>query len=190
MEIMDVNTEDCVTAPRNSDFQEHSRNLLESAAGEELELVSEQRSLKQVLDSELHSNASEYREHSQNRGDNGKPTDVETPGKLVKRTFSRTCTCSTVNVETFSKLTDKQAAGVAVIVSAEDTKCLAANSDFLKDSQNSLSSDERKMDDGEAQVLLGIVMVIVWWWPPNPRTFSKLAGGNGKFRSCTEEATH
>ena len=46
MEIMDMNTEDCVTAPRNSNFREHSRNSLESAAGEELELVSEQRSLK------------------------------------------------------------------------------------------------------------------------------------------------
>ena len=46
MEIMDVNTKDCVTAPQNSDFREHSRNSLESAAGEELELVSEQRSLK------------------------------------------------------------------------------------------------------------------------------------------------
>ena len=84
MEIMDVNTEDCVTAPWNSDFREHSRNLLESAAGEELELVSEQRSLKQALDSELHSNASEYREHSQKSRENGKLTDVETPGKLVK----------------------------------------------------------------------------------------------------------
>ena len=50
MEIMDVNTEDCVTAPQNSDFRKHSRNSLESAAGEELELVSEQRSLKQTLD--------------------------------------------------------------------------------------------------------------------------------------------
>ena len=84
MEIMDMNTEDCVTAPRNSNFREHSRNSLESAAGEELELVSEQRSLKQALDSELHSNASEYREHSQKSRDNGKPADVEMPGKLVK----------------------------------------------------------------------------------------------------------
>ena len=87
MEIMDVNTG--VMAPQNSDFREHSRNLLESAAGEELELVSEQRSVKQALDSELHSNASEYREHSQKSRDSGKPTDVEMPGKLVKQTFSR-----------------------------------------------------------------------------------------------------
>ena len=40
--------------------------MLESAVGEAQERVSEQRSVKQVLDPELHSNASEYREHSQN----------------------------------------------------------------------------------------------------------------------------
>ena len=84
MEIMDVNTEDSVMAPQNSEFREHSRNSLESAAGEELELVSEQRSVKQALNSKLHSNASEYREHSQKSRNGGKPTDVETPRKLVK----------------------------------------------------------------------------------------------------------
>ena len=40
-------------------------------------------------------------------------------------------------------------------VNAEDNKCPAANSDFLKDSQNSLSSDERKMDDGKAKAPAG-----------------------------------
>ena len=34
MEMLDVSTERSVMAPQNSDFQEHSRNLLESAAGE------------------------------------------------------------------------------------------------------------------------------------------------------------
>ena len=75
MEIMDVNTEDCVTAPRNSDFREHSRNSLENAAGEALELVSEQKSVKQALDSELCSNTSEYREHSQKSRNSGKLTE-------------------------------------------------------------------------------------------------------------------
>ena len=89
MEIMDVNTEDCVTARQNSNFQEHSRNLLESAAGEALELVSEQRSVNQVLDLELHSNPGECREHSQKSRKSVKPTDVEMPRKLVKRTFGR-----------------------------------------------------------------------------------------------------
>ena len=60
MEIMDLNKGDCVMVPRNNNFREHSRNLLENAAGEALELVSEQKSVKQAL------NTSEYREHSQN----------------------------------------------------------------------------------------------------------------------------
>ena len=34
IELMNVNTEDCVTVPRNSNFREHSRNTLESVAGE------------------------------------------------------------------------------------------------------------------------------------------------------------
>ena len=82
MEITDVNRG--VMTPLNSDFQEHSRNLLESTAGEAPELVSEQRSVKQALNSELHGNPSEYREHSQKSQNSEKPTDVETPRKLVK----------------------------------------------------------------------------------------------------------
>ena len=89
MEITDVNTKRSVMAPQNSDFQEHSRNLLESAAGEAQERVSEQRSVKQALDSELHSNASEYREHSQKSRNSGKPTDVETSGNFVHQTLER-----------------------------------------------------------------------------------------------------
>ena len=72
MEIMDVNIEDSVTAPQNSNFREHPRNSLESAAGEAQERVSEQRSLKQALNSKLHNNASEYREHSQKSQNSGK----------------------------------------------------------------------------------------------------------------------
>ena len=34
IEIINMNTEDYVTVPRNSDFREHSRNSLESVAGE------------------------------------------------------------------------------------------------------------------------------------------------------------
>ena len=51
--IEDVNTEDSVMAPQNSDFRKHSRNSLESAAGEAQEQVSEQRSVKQALNSKL-----------------------------------------------------------------------------------------------------------------------------------------
>ena len=89
MELMNVNTEDCVTVPRNSDFREHSRNLLERVAGGAQVRLRNQRSLEQALDSELHSNTSEYREHSQKPWDSGKPTNVERPGKLVKDTLIR-----------------------------------------------------------------------------------------------------
>ena len=51
---------------------------------------------------------------------------------------------------------------VEVTVSAEDDKSSAVSSDFLKDSQNSLSSGEREMDKGEAKCLLVIVMASVW----------------------------
>ena len=44
---------------------------------------------------------------------------------------------------------------VGVTVSAKDTKCPAASSDFPEDSPNSLPSDERKMDNGEAKVPAG-----------------------------------
>ena len=40
-------------------------------------------------------------------------------------------------------------------VSAEDTKRSAASSDFPEDSQNSLPSGEREMDNGEANVSFG-----------------------------------
>ena len=86
---MDVNREDCGTAPLNSGFREHSRNLLEKAAGESLVLVSEQKSVKETLDSEPPSNTSEYGEHSQESRKSRKPTDVEMARKLVKRTLSR-----------------------------------------------------------------------------------------------------
>ena len=82
MELTSVNT--CGMMPQNSEFREHLRNSLESVAGEAQDRESKQRSVRQALNSKLHSNASECREHSQKLRDSGKPTDVETPGKLVK----------------------------------------------------------------------------------------------------------
>ena len=63
--IMKVDTKENM---QNSDSREHSRNLPESAAGEAQERVSEQRSVKRMMNPELHSKTGEYREHSQNRG--------------------------------------------------------------------------------------------------------------------------
>ena len=64
MERMDVDTKWSVIAPQNSNFREHSRNSLESLAGEAQEQVRGQRSVRRTMNSALHSNASEYREHS------------------------------------------------------------------------------------------------------------------------------
>ena len=63
MVIMNVDTKENM---QNSDSREHSRNSLESAAGEAQERGSEQRSVKKMMKPELHSKTSEYREHSQN----------------------------------------------------------------------------------------------------------------------------
>ena len=71
-----------------------------------------------MLDPELHSNASEYREHSQN-----------------------------------SRI--KHAGVVEVTVGDQVTERPAASSDFPEDSQNSLPSDERKMDNGEVKASVG-----------------------------------
>ena len=104
----------------------------------------------------MHTNTSEYREHSQKSRENGKPTDVETPGKLAKRTFNRDMHLQHSECREHSQNSRiKQAVGVAVTVSAKDTKCSAASSDFPEDSQNSLPSSERETDNGEANVSFG-----------------------------------
>ena len=156
MEIMDMNTEDCVTAPRNSNSREHSRNSLENAAGEALELVSEWKNVKQMLDSELRSNTSKYREHSQKSQNSGKPTDVETPIKLVERTFSRDMHLQHSECREHSQNSRLKRPGmVETTASGEDAEPTAAGSDFSKHSQNLLSKGEPKVDPGEAKVTFG-----------------------------------
>ena len=156
MELMNVNKEDCVTEPRNSEFPEHSGNLLESVAGEALERESEQRIVRQSLNSKLQSNASECREHSQKSRDSGKPTDVEMPGKLAKGTLIREMNLQHSECREHSQnMRIKQAAGVEMTVSAEDAKTTAASSNFSKHSQNSLSKGEPNADPGEVEVTFG-----------------------------------
>ena len=156
IELMNVNIEDCVTVPRNSDFREHSRNLLQGVAGEAQVRLRDQRSLEKALDSELHSNISEYREHSQKSQDNGKPTDKESAATKGKRTFSRDMHLQHSECQEHSQNSRiQESVGVAVTVSAEDTKCSAPSSDFPEHSQNSLSRSERETDNEEANVSLG-----------------------------------
>ena len=156
IELINVNTEDCVTVPRNSDFREHSRNSLESVAGEAQVRSRDQRNLEKVLDLELHSNTSEYREHSQKSQDNGKPTDKESAETKVKRTFSRDMHLQHGECRKHSQNSRiQESVGVAVTVSAEDTKCSAPSSDFPEHSQNLLSRSERETDNEEPNVSLG-----------------------------------
>ena len=156
IEIMDVNTEDSVTAPQNSDFREHSRNSLESAAGEAQEQVSEQRSVKQALNSKLHSNASEYREHSQKSRNSEKSTNVETSGNIVRQTLERCVHPGDNESREHSQNSRIKHAGIVeVTVGDQVTEHPTASSDFPEDSQNSLPSGERKMDNGEAKVSFG-----------------------------------
>ena len=154
MEIIDVTTGGMT--PLNINFREHSRNSLENAAGEELQLVGEQRSQKQMLDSELHSKVSEYREHSQKSRNNGKSTAAETARKLVKWTLSRNThpqhdECR----EDSQNLRIKQPGLEEATANDENAEPTAASSDFSKHSQNSLSNGEPKVDPGEAKVTFG-----------------------------------
>ena len=156
MEIMDVNREDCVTAPLNSDFRELSSNSLEKAAGEPLELVSEQKSIKETLDSEPPSNTTEYGEHSQELRNSRKPTDMEMVRKLVKWTLSRDTHLQHSECREHSQNSRiKQPGLVEATANDEDAEPTAANSNFSKHSQNSLSKGEQKVDPGEAKVTFG-----------------------------------
>ena len=156
MEIIDVNTKRSVMTPQNSDFREHSRNSLESAVGEAQERVSEQRSVKQALDRELHSNASEYREHSQKSQNSGKLTNVETSGNIVHQTLESCVHPGDSESREHSQNSRIKHVGmVEVTVGDQVTERPAASSDFPEDSQNSLLSGEREMNNGEPNVSFG-----------------------------------
>ena len=156
MQLMNVNTEECATEPRISEFREHSGNSLESVVGEAIEGESEQRIVRQGLNSKMHSNASEGGEHSQKSWDSGKPTHVETPGKLVKGTLSRVMHLHHSECREHSQNSRiNQPAGVEMTVSAKDAKTTAASSDFSKHSQNSLSKGEPNADPGEVKTAFG-----------------------------------
>ena len=77
MEIMDVDRKGSVIRRQNTDSGEHSRNSLESVAGEAQEQISEQRSVQKTMDLELHSRTSKCREHSQKLRSSEKATNEE-----------------------------------------------------------------------------------------------------------------
>ena len=159
LEIIDVDTKGGVMTPQNSDSREHSKNLLESAAGEAQGQVSEQTSVKKMMDPELHSRTSEYREHSQKSWRSEKATDEETSRNSVHLTLDR-CVHpgDSENREHSQNSREKQAVenigNVNVTVSVRDNQCSEGNRDFLEHSQNSLPNSEPKVDTREVNVSL------------------------------------
>ena len=155
MEIMDVDAKGSVMTPQNSDSQEHSRNSLESAAGEALHQVNEQRSMEKMMDPELHSRTSEYREHSQKSQRREKVIDEETSRKIVHRTWDKGAHPGDSDFLEHSKNSlpngePKVDTGeVNVSVNASDSQCLAAASEFREVSSN--SRVENKCSQGTHQ---------------------------------------
>ena len=197
IELMNVNIEDCVTLPRNSDFQEHSRNSLQGVAGEAQVLLQDQRSLETALDSKLQSSISEYREHSQKSQDNEKTTDKDSAATKVKRKFSRDMHLQHSGCREHSRnLRIQESVGVAVTVSAEDTKCSAPSSDFPEHSQNSLSRRERETDNedenmsfGDRDGLCAVVISKFRELSPNSRVLKETTEGRPQHTStvCVSE---
>ena len=89
VEIIDVDTNGSVKTQQNSNFREHSKNLLEGAAGEASGQASEQRSIEKTMDLELHNRTSKYREHFQKSWNSEKKADEETSKKIVHRTLDK-----------------------------------------------------------------------------------------------------
>ena len=112
LEITDVDTNESATTQQNSDFQEHSKNLLENAAGEAQEEVGEQRSVQKTMDPELHSRTSEYRKHSQKSWSSERATRQGNIRKYCASNDGQTCAPRRQRKSrTFSKLVRKASCG-------------------------------------------------------------------------------
>ena len=161
VEIIDVDTNESVMTSQNSDFREHSKNSLESAAGEAPEQASEHRSVKKTMDLELHNRTSEYREHSQKSRNSEKTADEETSGRIVRRTLDRGKHPGDSENREHSQNSRIKQAGVDIgnvnmTVSIRDDQCSAGVRNFLEHSQNSLSNGEPKVDTGDLNVSLSV----------------------------------
>ena len=86
IEIMNVDTKESV---QNSDFQEHSRNLLESVAGGASDQMNQHKSMEKTKGPKLLKGTCKYRELSQKSGISEKDTCEETSRKLVHQTLSK-----------------------------------------------------------------------------------------------------
>ena len=156
-----MDTNESATTQQNSDFQEHSKNSLENAAGEAQEEVGEQRSVQKTMDPELHSRTSEYSEHSQKSQSSEKETDEETSSNIVHRTLNRRVhQGGSENREHSQNSWGKQAmedmGNVNVTFSVRDNQCSVRDSNFPEHSQNLLPNGESKVDKGEANMSFGV----------------------------------
>ena len=151
MEIVNMDTNE---STQNSNSREHSRNLLKSVAGGTLHQINQHGKVEKKIGPKLLKGTSEYREHSQES--RSSEHVEETPRNLVKQTFSRDTHLQHSESQEHSQNSQiKQVTTVEVTVGAEVTKRLAASSNFPEDSQNSLPSGEREMDNREANVSFG-----------------------------------
>ena len=131
--------------------------MLESAAGEAQERVGKQRSVKKMMNPELHSKTSEYREHSQKSLSSGKATDEEMSRNIVHQTLDRRVhPGDSKNREHSQNSRVKQVVEEIgcenVTVGVRENQCSVGDSDFPKHSQNSLSKGEPKVNPGEANM--------------------------------------
>ena len=139
LEISDVDTNGSATAPQNSDFREHSKNLLESVVSEAQEQVSEQGSVQKTVDPEPRNRTSEYRKHSQKSRRSGK----EKSTKIVHQMFDRDAQQGNSNFREHSQnlLSSGESEldkGEANISSSDrEGQCLATVSEFQELSSNS-----------------------------------------------------
>ena len=135
LEITKVDTNGSAMTPQNSDFQEHSKNLLESAAGEVQEQISEQRSVKKMMDPELRSKTSEYREHSQNSRKKQAGADI---GNIKVTVSAKDNKCSAVSSDFLEHSQNSLSSGEPELDKGEanvsssdcDGQCLATVSEF------------------------------------------------------------
>ena len=129
---------------------------MESAVGEAQEQVSEQRSIQKTVDPEARNRTSKYREHSQK----SRRSDKETSTIIVHQMLDRDPQQGNSDFREHSqnsriKQVGAKIGNVKVTVNVDNDKNSAVSSDFLEDSQNSLSSGECEMDKGEANVSFG-----------------------------------
>ena len=187
MEIMNVDTKESV---QNSNYAEHSRNLLKSVACGALHQSNQHGNVEKTIGAKLLKETSEYRELSQEL--RSSEHLEETPRKPMKQTFSRDTHLQHSESREHcqnSRIKEVRAeiGNVKVTVSAKDDKSSAESSDFLKDSQNLLSSGEHEMDEGEANMSFGDrdgqCLVTVSEFPelsPNSRVKTECSEGTQK----------